>query len=132
MRKLTLLIFVASAALPLLAYGGEGEAQGLGQWASLRGSYMIHSGGTAYAEPPTTTDSALTVHFEGKAAKQVFDQIGPDAKVKCSPETRDRERRKKGVSCIYTAKLNDPKDFHYTCWVGINLRTGEGDVRVSC
>jgi hypothetical protein len=93
---------------------------------------MVHSGGTAYAEPPTKADSALSVHFEGKAAKDVFDQIGPDLKVKCSLEKRDRERTKKGVSCIYTAQLNDPKDFHYTCWIGINLRSGEGDVRVSC
>jgi hypothetical protein len=130
MRKLTLLILVASAGLSLLAYAGENE--GLGQWDKLQASYMIHSGGTAYAEPPTKADSALSVHFEGKAAKEVFDQIGPDVKVKCSPEKRDRERSKKGVSCTYTARLNDPKDFHYTCWIGINLRSGEGDVRASC
>jgi hypothetical protein len=131
MRTLTLLILVASAG-SLPAYGGENEGPGLGQWNKLQGSYMIHSGGTAYAEPPTKGDSALSVHFEGKAAKEVFDQIGPDLKVKCSPEKRDRERSKKGVSCIYTAQLNDPKDFHYTCWIGINLRSGEGDVRASC
>jgi hypothetical protein len=132
MRNVMLLIFATGASLSLLAYGGESEGQGLGQWEKLPASYMIHSGGTAYAEPPTKADSALTVHFEGKAAKEVFDQIGPDVKVKCSPEKRDRERRKKGVSCIYTAQLNSPSDFHYTCWVGINLRTGDGDVRVSC
>lgn len=132
MRKLTSLILVASAGLSLLAHSGESEGPGLGLWTKLQGSYMIHSGGTAYAEPPTKADSALSVHFEGKAAKEVFDQIGPDAKIKCSPEKRDRERRKKGVSCIYTAQLNDPKDFHYTCWIGVNLRTGDGDVRVSC
>jgi hypothetical protein len=132
MRKLTLSTFVACAGLSLLAYGSESESNGLGKWNTLRGSYMIHSGGTAYTEPPTKADSALSVHFEGKAAKEVFDQIGPDAKVMCSSEQGDRERSKKGVSCIYTAKLNDPKDSHYTCWVGINLRTGDGDVRVSC
>jgi hypothetical protein len=132
MRKMTLLILVASVGLPLQAYGRESGGPGLGQWDKLQATYMVHSGGTAYAEPPTKADSALSVHFEGKAAKDVFDQIGPDLKVKCSPEKRDRERTKKGVSCIYTAQLNDPKDFHYTCWIGINLRSGEGDVRVSC
>jgi len=125
-------MFVACIYLALLAHGSESESHGLDQWNTLRGSYVIHSGGTAYAEPPTKADSALTVHFEGKAAKEVFDQIGPDAKVKCSSEQGDRERTKKGVSCIYTAKLNNRKDSHYTCWVGINLRTGDGDVRVSC
>lgn len=132
MHKLTLPMFVACAALSLLAHAGENGKKALGEWDTLRGSYMIHSGGTAYAEPPTKADSALTVHFEGEAAKNVFDQIGPDAKVKCSSESGDRERSKKGVSCIYTAKLNDLKESHYTCWVGINLRTGDGDVRVSC
>lgn len=129
MRKMTIPVFVVCMGLSISAQGSE---RGPGEWETLRGSYMIHSGGTAYAEPPTKADSALTVHFEGKAAKEVFDQIGPDAKVKCSTEQRDRERSKKGVSCIYTAKLNNPKDVHYTCWIGINLRTGDGDVRVSC
>ena len=132
MHKLTLPMFIACAGFSLLAHGSESGSKGLGEWDTLRGSYMIHSGGTAYAEPPTQADSALSVHFEGTAAKKVFDQIGPDAKVKCSSEQGDRERSKKGVSCIYTAKLSNPKDSHYTCWVGINLRTGDGDVRVSC
>ena len=132
MRKLTVWILTASAGFWLLAYGGERVDRGLGQWGKLQGNYMIHSGGTAYAEPPTKADSALSVHFEGSPAEEVFAQIGPDVKVKCSSEPRDRERRKKGVSCIYTAHLNNPKDFHYTCWIGINLRSGEGDVRVSC
>lgn len=132
MHKLTMPMFLACAALSLLAHGSESASKGVGEWTTLSGSYMIHSGGTAYAEPPTKADSALSVHFEGKAAKDVFDQIGPDAKVKCSAEQRDRERSKKGVSCIFTAKLSDSKEAHYTCWVGINLRTGDGDVRVSC
>lgn len=130
MRKSTLLIFAAAVSLFQLACAGEDQE--LGTWHALQGKYLIHSGGTAYAEPPTRADRALTVHFEGKAAKEVFDQIGPDSKEKCSSEKGDRERNKKGVSCIYTAHLNDPRDFHYTCWVGIDLRTGEGDVRVSC
>jgi hypothetical protein len=130
--QLTLLALAASMSFSQFVDGSESGSERSGRWNRLDGSYMIHSGGTAYAGPPTKSDSALTVHFEGKAAKDVFDQIGPDDKVKCSAEQRDRERSKKGVSCIYTAKLNDPKDAHYTCWIGINLRTGEGDVRVSC
>jgi hypothetical protein len=132
MRKLTLLIWTACAGFSEFTHAQEKGGDGFGQWGKLQTSYMIHSGGTAYAEPPTKADSALSVHFEGKPAKEVFDQIGPDAKVKCSSEKLDRERSKKGVSCIYTAQLSDPKDFHYSCWIGINLRTGNGDVRVSC
>lgn len=132
MRKLTLLIWAGCAGVSGLAFGEAKEGEGVGQWGKLQTSYMIHSGSTAYAEAPTKADSALSLHFEGKAAKEVFEQIGPDAKVKCSSEKLDRERNNKGVSCIYTAKLSDPKGSHYTCWVGVNLRTGDGDVRVSC
>jgi hypothetical protein len=132
MYKPTLLLFAAGIALSEFANAGEGESQVSAGWNPMRANYMIHSGGATYPEPPTNADRALTVHFEGKAAKEVFDQIGPDAKVKCSSEKGDRERRKNGVSCVYTAHLNDPRDFHYTCWVGINLRTGDGDVRISC
>lgn len=132
MRKLTLLIWAGCAGLTGMAYGEAKEVDDAGEWRKLQTSYMIHSGSTAYAEGPTKTDSALSLHFEGKAAKEVFDQIGPDAKVKCSSEKLDRERSKKGVSCVYTAKLSDPNESHYRCWVGVNLRTGDGDIRVSC
>ena len=132
MRKLTLFIWAGCAGFSQLAHAEEKVGGSLGQWGKLQTCYMIHSGGTAYAEPPTKADSALSVYFEGKAAKEAFDQIGPDVKMKCSSEKLDRERSKKGISCIYTAQLNNPTDFHYTCWIGINLRTGDGDVRVSC
>jgi hypothetical protein len=132
MGKLTFLIFAISTALSQLAIAAENENQVPGQWDPLRARYIIHSGGATYPEPPTKADRALTVLFEGKAAKEVFDLIGPDARVTCSSEKGDRERRNKGVSCTYTAKLNDPSDFHYRCWVGIDLRTGNGDMRVAC
>lgn len=101
-------------------------------WAALKAQYLIHSGHATYAEPPTSSHSAITVSFEGKPAKDVFDQMGADAKVQCSAEKGDRERRNKGAVCTYTAKLTSVGDFHYRCWIGINLRTGEGDQGVSC
>lgn len=129
MRRLALLIFVAGAAASQVVCAGENEDG----WTTLRGAeYILHSGGATYPERPTKADRVMTVVFEDKAAKEVFDLIGPDAAVKCSPEKRDRERRKKGVMCTYTEHLNDPRDFHYTCWIGVNLRTGDGDVRISC
>jgi hypothetical protein len=132
MRKTTLLMLAAGAALTHFAYASEIDDKVLGQWDPIRAYYLIHSGGATYPEPPTKDDRALTLLFEGKAAKEVFDRIGPDAKATCSSEKGDRERRNKGVSCTYTAQLNDPKDYHYRCWIGINLRTGDGDVRISC
>jgi hypothetical protein len=131
MRKLTLLTLVAICQL---AGAGENDKKSheLNQWNPLQANYKIHSGGTAYSEPPTKEDSALTVAFRDEAAKQVFEQIGPDIKPVCSDAKGERVREKKGVYCSYTPRLENPKNSHYRCWIGIDLRTGEGDVRVSC
>ncbi|MTV39471.1 hypothetical protein GM676_18045 [Duganella radicis] len=110
----------------MLAYAGGGE------WRPLRARYLIHSETATYPEAPTKADSVLTVVIDGQAAKELFDLVGPDSHPTCSSENGDRDRRKKGVECSYTAKLSDPKESHYRCWIGLNLRTGEGDVRVSC
>jgi hypothetical protein len=129
MRTLILLVLVAACQL---VSAGESDKKQLGQWHPLQATYMIHSGGTAYAEPPTGTDRALTVQFNGDAAKQLFDQLGPDVKETCSDATGDRERRNKAAVCTYTARLENPQNSHYRCWIGIDLRTGAGSARVSC
>ena len=128
---MTLVVF---AAVCRLASAGESEKKPheLNQWNQLEARYKIHSGNTAYSELPTKDDSAFTVAFRDEAAKQVFEQIGPDVKPVCSDAQGYRVREKKGVYCSYTARLENPENSHYRCWIGINLRTGEGDVRVSC
>jgi hypothetical protein len=132
MRKLTLLVIICLCQLAG-ARQDEMKPHALNQWNSLQPEYKIHSGGTAYSELPAKSDSAFTVAFKGEAAKQLFDQIGPDLKDSCGiSDTGDRERRKKGVLCLYETQLDSPTDSHYRCWIGIDLRTGAGDVRVSC
>lgn len=131
MRKLTLSILLGFCQL---ASAGESEKKPhqLNEWNPLQANYKIHSGGMAYSELPTKDDSAFTVAFRDEAAKQVFEQIGPDVKSACSDTEGYRAREKKGVYCSYSARLENPQNSHYRCWIGINLRTGEGDVRVSC
>jgi len=132
MRKLT---FLALVLLCQLANAGPSERkpQELNRWHPLPAEYKIHSGNTAYSELPTKTDSAITLAFKGEAARQLFDQIGPDVKDSCAATNKgDRERRKKGAVCLYETQLDSPTDSHYRCWIGIDLRTGEGDVRVPC
>lgn len=130
MRKLTLVI---STAFCQLASAGPSEknAHELNQWNRLQAEYKIHSGSTAYSELPTKADSAFTIAFKGEAAKQLFDQIGPDVKNICG-DKGDRRREKKGVLCLYEKQLDSPTDSHYRCWIGIDLRSGESDVRVPC
>lgn len=126
MRKCDLLIFVTSSAFSLLACAGGGD------WDLLQARYLIHSETATYPEAPTKTDRVLTVVIDGKAAKDLFDLSGPDSRQVCSSERGDRARRKKGVNCIYTAQDAKSREGPYRCWVGLNLRTGEGDVRISC
>jgi hypothetical protein len=129
------LILLAVVAVCQFAYAGQSgkTTHELNQWHQLQAEYKIHSKGTAYSELPTKTDSAFTVAFKGEAARQLFEQIGPDLKDGCGvSEKGDRERRKKGALCLYETRLDSPTDSHYRCWIGIDLRTGEGDVRTSC
>lgn len=131
MRKLTLLLFCAACQLAG-ADERDKKPHVLNQWHPLPAEYKIHSRGTAYSEPPTKADSTFTVHFKGEAAKQLFDQLGPDVTDSCALEKGDRERRNKGAVCLYETRLDDPTDSHYRCWIGIDLRTGAGSARVSC
>ncbi|UMR31052.1 hypothetical protein MJ904_01960 [Massilia sp. MB5] len=131
MYKLALMILSAATITLSLPASANDDGQE-GEWTQLRARYLIHSGSATYPEAPTKMDRVLTVVIEGKAAKEIFDLIGPNASPQCSPDKRDKERRKKGVECIYTAQLDDPKDFHYRCWIGIDLRTGDGDARIAC
>lgn len=131
MRTLTILLLVSLYGVVSADEGGKTSHE-LNQWNPLQANYKIHSGGTAYSELPTKEDSAFTVAFRDEAARQVFEQIGPDVKPECNDAQGYRVREKKGVYCSYTARLENPKNSHYRCWIAINLRTGEGDVRVSC
>jgi len=131
-RKLTLLILVAVCQL-VSAGPNEKKPHVLNRRNPLEAKYKIHSGNRVYAELPTKADSAFTVAFKGEEAKQLFDQIGPDVKKSCGvTDERDRRREKKRALCLYETQLDSPTDSHYRCWIGIDLHTGEGDVRVLC
>ena len=131
MKKILLLAFAGVHALSMSAHGADIDNRSP-SWRALKAQYLIHSGHAAYAESPTGAHPAVTVAFEGKPAKAVFDQMGPDAKVRCSFEKGDRERRNKGALCTYTAKMSNAGESHYRCWIGVDLKTGDGKQGVSC
>lgn len=124
MTKLAGLIACAGAALSV-AYAAEWS----GEWKPLRASYTIYSGELEEREAPTTDERTMTIVIEGPTAKEIFDSIAPDLRQTCSQIKGDRERRKKGVNCIYESQGSAKG---YRCWIGLNLRTGESVPTVSC
>lgn len=124
MRRIIGLIFGASALFSL-AYAAEWS----GAWKPLQSSYTIYSGELSEREAPTPTARTMTIAVEGQAAREMFDSIGPDIHPTCGQGKGDRERRKRGVNCIYGAR-GEGKG--YRCWIGLNLRTGESIPTVSC
>jgi hypothetical protein len=134
MRTITWLVLGAfTAATVSVSHAADPSSDPYGLWKSLQGGmYKIHSGSVADRAPPTATDRMLTVLIDGKAAKEVFDSIGPDVQPVCSGVDRDRDRRRKGIYCTYSAEDVKTKDGPYRCWIGVNLVTGSTETTVSC
>lgn len=103
-----------------------------GLWKKIPAMYKVHSGGVSDRVGATRSDRKLTVLITGQPAKEVFDNIGVDVRNPCESGPKDRVRAKKGVYCQYEAELADPRDHHYRCWIGIDLRTGNTSQTVSC
>lgn len=88
----------------------------------LRGDYQIYGGTLSEMLPPTPSDKKVAFMVTGPAAKDLFLQIGPDvAKEKACSEAKDyRERRRGDLSCVHM------KGAGYSCYFGLDLKTGKG------
>lgn len=89
------------------------------KYEKFMGEFAIYSGQLGETMPPTRSDRKLSMMVEGELAREMFDSMGPDLKEACGAGGGNRIRRKQKVSCSYF-----PTD-GYTCYIGINLRTGE-------
>lgn len=125
MRK----VVAAIGAFGLLSLPTALSAATPGTWQPLRAAtYKIFSGeSVAYSEAPTAKDRKLSIVVKGAAAKEIFDSVGPDDAETCSSDKGDRERSKGAVQCQYTAS-----DKEYRCWIGVDLKTGQGIPTVPC
>ena len=92
----------------------------------LQGSYAIYSGELNEKQAPTRTDRKLAIEITGPAAKEIFDSLYPDAKVRCSDTKGERLRSKRDVWCIF----HPPNQ--YRCFLGFDLRTGNSIAGASC
>lgn len=107
-------------ALPLVF--GVGMAQSTQQWLfsyqPVKGHYVIYGGGLGDPLPPSSKDKRIAFWIDGKAAKQLFDAMGPDLRNTCGVEGENRLRQRAHVSCSY-----HPRDGHH-CDFGFDLLSG--------
>ncbi|OYO32052.1 hypothetical protein [Janthinobacterium sp. PC23-8] len=84
----------------------------------LKGRYAIYGGALGDPLPPSKKDQRIAFWIDGKAARQMFEAMGPDLRNSCAAEGDYRLRQRAEVSCTY-----DSKDGHH-CAFGFDLLTG--------
>lgn len=114
------LVWILSAlALLPLAQATEKSEEGRYLAKPLKGDYYVYGGSIGDSTPPTKNDRKLSLMFTGTLAKELFDQIGPDAKHSCSASPDYRERSRGDLTCTWT------KDHGYSCYLGLDVPTGK-------
>jgi len=83
--------------------------------------YLIYGGSLGDMTAPTKSDKKIAFSIEGKAARELFEAIGPDKKDACLEGTgaRVRHRNDENLECVRS------KEGEYHCSFGFDLRTGK-------
>lgn len=123
MKQLSIIVILST--LLSLAYAAE-QNNWPAPYRPFKGEYTIYSGGLGDQQAPTRNDRKLSFIIEGQTAKEIFDSMGPDDKHTCSDEKGARSRTKGNAWCTY-----HPGD-GYTCYFGIDLRTGKSIAGGTC
>ena len=114
--KLRFVFFGIASACAAVAQGVQ-----IWEWAprSAEVKYVVYGGdlGDPYAATPR--DVRVAFYVRGRAAKEMFEAMGPDRKSECGIEKGGRIREKEHVACTYR-----PSD-GYQCDFGFDLRSGK-------
>lgn len=123
-----LALIVVALALYALAQAAEKKPERA--WDAspkpLKGEYQVYGGTLSEMMPPSRKDRKVSFMFKGPLAKDLFDQIGPDAKMSCGGAEDYRERNKGDLSCTHT------KDDGYACYFGLDVPTGKSTYGSIC
>jgi hypothetical protein len=120
-----LVLLVSALALFSLTDAAEKKAQGRYFATPLKGNYYVYGGTISEMLPPTAKDRKVSLLFTGPLAKDLFNQIGPDAKHACSAAAGYHERRKGDLVCILD-------EDGYSCYLGLDVTTGKSTYGVIC
>lgn len=80
--------------------------------------YVIYGGDLGDTYAPVSKDVHVAFYVRGRAAREMFDVMGPDKKSECGVEKGGRVRQKENVACRYR-----PSD-GYECDFGFDLTSG--------
>lgn len=92
-------------------------------------SYLAYSGTLSEKEPPKMGKQKVSLMIEGQLAQDLFASIGPDQKTACGEGSGLRMRRRGDVSCTFD---KDAKSYPYTCYIGVDVRTGKSSTGSIC
>lgn len=83
--------------------------------------YVMYGNSLGDTLPPSSDDQKIAFEITGRAAREMFDAIGPDQQDACAaePGVRFRARDDEKVSCSRS------RDGDYTCHFGFDLKSGK-------
>ena len=119
------IVFAGALAFFPLAHAAEEKAQGRYLATPLKGDYYVYGGTISEKLPPTSKDQKVSFMFSGRLAKDLFNQIGPDAKRACTAAPGYHERLKGDLVCILD-------ESEYSCYLGLDVTTGKSTHGVIC
>jgi len=100
-----------------------------GTYTAFTGQYLIYSNDLDEKAAPIAKDSRVSFEVEGPLAKNLFDSIGPDQKDACGASGELRIRNRGDLSCSFD---KSDKRSPYTCYFGLNLKSGKSIKGSTC
>lgn len=107
-----------ATAIALLATTLVARAQ---EYKPMESRYMLYSGAIGDSVAPSKSDTKMSLEITGRAAEDLFGQIGADVRDACGTEEGSRFRSKGNgsISCQYTRQDG------YVCYLGVDLKKGK-------
>ncbi len=120
------------AKILILLYMYYSESSHATEWEPARkpisGDYIIYSGYLGDMSSPQEGKKKLAIEISGRAARDIFNSIGPDIRDACGAGNgvRIREKDDGNLTCIRREKGE------YSCHFGFDLKTGKSIGGIIC
>lgn len=89
------------------------------EYRPVNAQMAVYSGGLGDPGMPSAQEAKVSFHVQGKAARDLFDHMGPDVKNECSSDPKTRVRVKERLQCLRYSKSD------YSCYFGFDLKNGK-------